>query len=490
MDAIPSIKSKNLKTQIVVIGAGGGGLAAALTAIENGVKDIVVLEKRINVGGHSARANGIFACGSPVQERQGIKTDGDEFFRKFMRWTHWSRINPRIVRAYINKSGDTIRWLEKEGLDFILIPGLHPDQPPTGHWPAKGPEGKNVARLIKVLEKNFKAMGGQVFLNTTCTKILRGRNGRVAGVEATGKDGKYQIKAECVIVASGGFAANKDLLKKYCPEYSEGLHFDKNSVTTNIGDGLLMASNNGAALGDAISLLKGGPHPDITPIGAAGGIIGNPNTVWVNQKGKRFIDEGSSNMMFESVNAILLQPDSVMYSLFDNTIRQQAEEAVLGVQVIHGSQIPTEKGLYGQAEQAGSAVKISDSWDDIAAWMGAEPKVLKDTINEYNSFCKKGYDNDFIKDKTYLRPICNPPYYAVRGVTSIIDTLGGIKTNEHMECLDIKGSPIHGLYAAGVIVDGFEGETYCADLPGSACGFAINSGCIAGENSATFVLKK
>ena len=147
-----------------------------------------------------------------------------------------------------------------------------------------------------------------------------------------------------------------------------------------------------------------------------------------------------------------------------------------------------EKELRKRAEEDGAAIKISDSWDEIANWIGADPKVLKATIDEYNSFCDQGYDEIFAKERRYLLPLRSAPYYALRGMPVFLDTLGGIRINENMEVLDNQDNPIPGLYAAGVTTSGWESETYCGDLSGSAFGFAINSGRIAGENAVKFAL--
>jgi len=131
-------------------------------------------------------------------------------------------------------------------------------------------------------------------------------------------------------------------------------------------------------------------------------------------------------------------------------------------------------------------VKISNSWDEIAEWIGAAPEVLKDTIAHYNAFCNQGYDENFAKERRYLLPLHSAPYYAIRGLSVLLDTIGGIKINERMEVLDNQNDPIPGLYAAGVITSGWESEIYCSALSASAFGFAINSGRIAGENAIYF----
>jgi fumarate reductase flavoprotein subunit len=486
----------NLQADLVIIGSGGAGLAAAVSALEKGVKDIVVLEKRGNLGGNSARAEGLFACESPVQKRLGINISRDEYFKKAMSWAHWSRVNPRIVRAYINKSGDTIRWFEEKGVNFEVTPSQPGQLPFLGadewHIPTRGPEGRNGARLIKILEKQFKGAGGKLLLNTECKKIIRGRKGEVTGVLAVKGDGEeFRIDSGSVVIATGGFAANTELLKRYCPEYREGIHFDENAVT-NIGDGLLIAAEAGAAISDAVGVLKEGPRSNFKGRFPLFFLL-SPHTLWVNKKGKRFIDEGAGYMAFESVNALLMQPDCVMYAIFDSTTAQDLT-AIFPEEIkrmSHGMPpfaSPDEKEIRKIAASDNATFKISDSWEEIADWIRADPVVLKSTVNQYNSFYYRGYDEEFAKDVRLLHPVSKAPFYVIKGIITMIDTTGGIKTSEFMEVLDTKGNIISGLYAAGVIVDGFEGHTYDSEMAGSALGFAINSGRIAGENIARNIL--
>ena len=140
-----------------------------------------------------------------------------------------------------------------------------------------------------------------------------------------------------------------------------------------------------------------------------------------------------------------------------------------------------DKRLQREAEKGN--VKISESWADIAKWMGAAPKVLKDTVREYNNSCDQGYDELMSKNREYLQPLRTPPYYALKCYQGFLGTIGGIKVNHHMEVLNQNDDPIPGLYAVGCAVGGWESETYCLALSGSAFGFALNSGRIAGENA-------
>ena len=131
-------------------------------------------------------------------------------------------------------------------------------------------------------------------------------------------------------------------------------------------------------------------------------------------------------------------------------------------------------------------IKAAGSWDEIARWIGADTKVLRSTMDEYNLCAVRGYDSTFLKDKGYLVALSTPPYYAMRCRTSIIGTIGGIKVNHRMEVLDRLHNPIRGLYAAGTDVGGWEPHTYNVHLSGSTLGFPLNSGRIAGEEAARF----
>jgi fumarate reductase flavoprotein subunit len=210
-----------------------------------------------------------------------------------------------------------------------------------------------------------------------------------------------------------------------------------------------------------------------------------PNTVWVNKKGLRFTDESIGYNWPQAANALNRQPDKMSYTLLDEDIKKGFIEDGL----IKGYRHPPltkltrlEKRL--QAEVEKGTVKISDSWADIARWMGASQKVLNQTIREYNESCDKGCDELMAKDRLYLQPLRRPPFYALKCYQGFLGTIGGIRINHHMQVLNQDDNPIRGLYATGCVTGGWESDTYCLALSGSAFGFALNSGRIAGENAA------
>jgi fumarate reductase flavoprotein subunit len=501
--------AKNLEAEVVVIGGGGAGLSAAIAAAENGCKDVIVLEKAGSATGSTGMAHDVFGAESPVQKRLGIDASKDELFKTAMEWAHWTRINPRIVRAFIDKSGDTIDWLEKMGLSFELIQ-YYPNQVPLVRHSVKG----HGHALMKALRDRCQDLGGKILTRTAATKLLRDASGNINGVVAESKEGEIRIKTGSVIVATGGYGNNKEMLKKYLPNYHDTISYD--GPPSNTGDGILMATAIGAAtdgLGtanlhgpflkpksDSHAMKMDAANPDGAPIRITLWFLAwEPETLWVNKKGVRFIDEGYNLAFFAFGNAVMLQPDGITYTLFDAStlrtiekqglIRPGAASRANWLPVSAATPLPgLEREVQKQADKGD--LKIANSLDEIAAWMGADPAVLKATVDEYNTACDDKHDGLFAKDRRYLLPLRTPPFYAVRANVGLCDTYGGIKINEKMEALDTKDNPIPGLYAAGTTAGCWESESYCYRLTGHLVGFALNSGRIAGESAARYLCKK
>jgi fumarate reductase flavoprotein subunit len=467
---------QGMKAQTVIIGGGGAGLAAAVAAAEKGAK-VILLEKRLKPGGDTALAGGFFASESPALKRLRSESSSDELFKAAIGYAHW-KTNPRILRAFINKSGDTVQWLEGMGVKFEDISQFIPLQGPRiMHLPMGLGAG-----LVRVLVKKCQSLGVKILYRTAAEKILIDKSGKVTGVTARSKGEAFTISAKSVIIGSGGYAGNRELLKKYYPFYTETLHC---IGLPHKGDGLLMAMEIGAATEGLGTLLLRGPifpgSMDITHVAM------EPTTIWVNKRGERFVDEAIGYNWPESANALNRQPERTSYTLLDERIKQYFIEEGL----IKGYRHPPLTKMTGlqkrlQAEADKGTVKISNSWGDVARWIGAAPRVLKETIKEYNASCDRGYDMPFLKDRRYLFPLRTPPYYVLKCYQGFLGTIGGIKINHHMEVLNQQDDPIHGLYAAGSITGGWESDTYCLRLSGSAFGFALNSGRIAGENAVKY----
>ena len=491
-------EDSQLQTHLIVIGAGGAGLAAALAAAEEGCKDVIVIEKTAAPGGNTALGGGLFAVESPLHKAEGIATSRDDTYRSATQWAHWKN-DPRVVRAYVDKSGDTIRWLSEKGLGFRLHV-LYPGQSPALWHMTSGTE------LIKALRRHCERAGIRLLTHTVATKLAMTAGGHVAGVEAVSEGRSLAITGGCVVLATGGFGGSRQLLRRFVPGYKESVNYVGRA--RNVGEGLMLAEGVGAAVDDQVALLFEGPSTSISRkfclttdpprdvpgiVGAILRSLGNLAklrfVVWVNKVGRRFTSESVYPIDMACGHQILRQPDGVCFAVFDDKIRQLIEDRGL-IASIGANMGPVRvPALRSQLErfQGFGAATIADSWADVAGWIGADPSVLTGEIDEYNEACDCGYDAVFLKDRQYLLPLRTPPFYAIRCHTLLMDTLGGIRVDEKMKVLDRQGRPIPGLYAAGVCAGGLLGDLYNYDLPGSAQGFAINSGRIAGENAAAYI---
>jgi len=515
----PGSADLNLEADLVILGGGGAGLCAALAAGDDSCKNIVVLEKRASPTGNSAMGGGSFAVESPVQKRQGIDAPRDKYFKAALSFANW-KINPRIVRVFVDTSGDTIRWLEEMGVKFQPLPSPLPikagvpaaapqatrrslasfitEPPITYHVP----EGEGAA-MMKILRQTCDIRGVRILVHTKAEKILTDNNRLISGVLASSETDQIYVKARAVIIATGGYGDNKELLKKYSRIYRDDMEYQGVPLLT--GDGLIMATEVGAAVENAGTLLLEGP---LVPTSIHLNIVGRrgepikvplvafawePTLLWVNKNGQRFITEDDAGP-FNGGNAVAIQPDNTAFVLFDGaTVQRIAQHGGLRGTALRSAPLAAQQGplpnLHEELvrQQEGGRMKIADSIEEIAHWMGADPAILKAAINEYNGACDERCDRLFAKQPENLVPVRTPPFYALKCSSAFLDTIGGIKINERMEVISQAGKPIPGLYAAGVITGGWQDETYCAQLLGSARGFALNSGRIAGKSAAEFL---
>jgi fumarate reductase flavoprotein subunit len=483
--------AERLNADIVVLGGGGAGMAAALAAAENGASNIVVLEKRAATGGNSGTGGGPGAVGGPVQRRQGIQLSKDEYFKNAMSWSRW-KTNPRVVRTLINESGDTIGWLEKQGVQFFPITML-----PTYHIPVG--EGREMMGLLRT---RAEELGVRVLVRTGATRLVTDERGGIRGVEAESAEKKIVIDTGCVVIATGGYGSNGELLRRYCDSYRDGMEYHG---IPNDGDGLLMATAAGAAVENAGTMLLEGPLVSTAvrlPIMRGEeetirlplvSFAWEPYLVWVNKYGRRFMAEDAGRA-FEGGNAVARQPDNLCFVLFDGAIcRTLSEQGFLRGRPLPDAPAEMQRGplpgldeaLRLQAEKG--TLHIAQSWAEMAKWIGCDGAALETTIAEYNDACAHNYDSLFCKDRENLLPLCTPPYYAIKCTSAFLDTIGGIKIDEEMQVLNSEGCSIPGLFAAGVITGGWETDTYFFHLLGSARGFALTSGRIAGANAAAYV---
>lgn len=484
MNSGQPLNNENPEADVVVIGGGGSGLAAAAAAAEKGAR-VILLEKKGAPGGNGIHVLGIFAAESPAQRRLSIDSPKDEFFKLFMNYSHW-KVNPRIFRTFVDKSGDTIRWLEEKGLEFNDIPPMFFGyRYQTYHrimHKRTGPE------ILKALHKNCQQLGVRLYFHSAAKKIVTKSDGAVTGVLVKTPKGELKISTKTVIIATGGYGGSQELLKKYRPSYSEDMIYTGLPHLT--GDGLLMATEIGAATEGLGTLLL---HTHFFKGSAfVNGLAQDPHTLWVNKNGERFADESLTFDPTECGNAIDRQPGKLVYALCDENLKNKLmEEGFLktGPGWSLGVKVPNlDKEL--QSEIGKGTVKSARSWDEIAAWIGAKPEVLRATLDEYNSSCDRGHDTFLVKHQRFLQALRTPPFYAMRCYLWFLTTIGGIKINQDMEVLDKEDKPIPGLYAGGDTTGGWESDTYCILLSGHAFSFAVNSGRIAGENAAGYIFGK
>ncbi|MGD0780525.1 MAG: FAD-dependent oxidoreductase [Dehalococcoidales bacterium] len=474
------------ETDVVVVGSGASGLVAALTAAEGGAK-VIVFEKQRSLGGTSNFFEGTFAVESAMQRERYITYSRDEAFKNIMEYSHWIA-NPRLVRAIVNESGATIGWLQQQGIVFTDATINMPDSPRTYHVI----KGKGEA-VIKALTVKAKEKGVDIRLATPVKRLIK-QGDRVAGVMAEVDGEEVTVKAKVVIIASGGYANNKEWIKKYT-----GFDLDVNLIpvgnTDKMGDGIRMAWEAGAAEESKglLELFRVGPIGQEFAMGGPIECAVLQPGLWVNPRGERFCDESIAFYDSSVGNVNAKYKEGYTFSIFDEVmIKRMLEKGIdkgPAMASLPGSK-PTDiyREMQAALERGTTEIFEADSVAGLAGKIGVKPDVLQATIEKYNECCEKRYDEVFAKDSKYLWPIKGPKYYAVKAHTVFLGTMGGIKINEKAEVLDKKEAVIPGLYAVGFDAGGMYGDSYpikCSS--GLASAFAMNSGRIAGKNALKFI---
>jgi fumarate reductase flavoprotein subunit len=474
------------ETDVVVIGSGASGLAAALTAAEGGAR-VIVFEKQRTPGGTSNFFEGMFAVESQMQRERYIEYSRDRAFKNIMEYSHW-RANPRLVRAIVDESAGTIAWLQQQGVEFADVTINMPHSPRTYHIV----KGAGLA-VVKTLVTKAKAKGVDLKLGTPVKRIVK-EAGRVTAVLVEGESGDIRVNTKAVVIASGGYANNKEWIRKYTG-FDLGSNLLPVGNVDKFGDGIRMAWEAGAAE-EGISVLELYRAGPITT--EIGGQVEWPTVqpdLWVNPRGERFCDEtvGFYDSSVGNVNAKYKEGYTV--SLFDDSIKQRMMERgidkCVNVRTPSGSKpLNFDKELRILFEKGNTDVFVADSVEELATKLGMDAAVLKATIEEYNGFCEKRHDDLFAKDPKYLWPLKGPKFYAVKAHTITLGTMGGIKINHNTEVVDKKENVIPGLYAAGFDAGGMYGDSYHVPVAsGSSVGFAFNSGRIAGKSALKYLTK-
>lgn len=479
--ALPVFAAKTMDVDIVVVGAGGSGTAAAYAAAQAGAKSVVILEKQPGVGGTANNAEGIFAAGSRMQLENSVDLPTDEAFQLIMNYSHW-RANARLVRAFVDKTADTVEWLQKAGVGFEGLTSNYPNGLRSWHiFDGRG------ASMIKILQAQFPKMNITLLKETPGQKLIM-KNGKAVGVMAEDAEGEtLQINSKAVIVATGGFLNNKEMLKKYT-RYADVTPVGNIGKT---GDGVNMMIEAGAATEGLEVMQSYRPGIPGEPTDSHLAAPGRQPYLWVNVQGERFCDE-MVIFQWPFAGNCLEREGGMVWTVFDSNTKDyminHGLDVGVGVMVPIGSKLDRlEKDLV-RGEKSGFVIKAG-SIAELAKKAGMDPAKLENTIKNYNRYSANKHDEEFAKNPKYLQPVTKGPFYAIKMFPTALGTLGGAKVSKDMEVLDKNNNPIPGLYAVGNDAGGMYGDSYDLLMAGSTIGFAVNSGRMAAEHAVNYIKK-
>lgn len=480
---------KTLETDIVIVAGGPAGLAAAIAAGEKGLKSII-LEKSSTTGGAANMGMGPLGIDTKIQKAAFNNISVAEALDLHMQYTHY-QVDEDLVQTYFNKSADTIEWLEEMGVEFAGAFRYFKESEATWHIvkPENGVIGPRAASaMIKAMTERSKALGCEILLGTPAVDLLQ-ENGKVCGAVGTDADGNgIEVRGKAVIVCTGGFGNNKEMIKQ---EFGLNLaeDFFPFMIPGITGDGLRMMWNAGAAkFGANIEAIY--QLPDNLNWFLLDAVLRQPNLL-INQNGDRFMNEGYMGNTTFTGNALRLQPGNYGYCIMDGGIlREYKKNGPDIVDIVHPAEafIAFEGQAATAVEQGYEAYFEADTIPELAEKLGIDPDKLQDTIDEYNEMCECGVDSKFHKEQKYLHPITGKGKYLVgKFYLAAYGTVGGVRINKYCEVLDEDQLPIEGLYSAGSDANTIYGDSYNFTLPGNTMGFAVNTGRMAGESAADYI---
>ena len=497
-----SAEDSTVEADVVVVGAGGAGMTAAITAAAEG-KSVVIVESQPMVGGNSVRATGGMNAGKTVYQDENefgesagvektLKTAAEKYadnetitaLAKTVseQWAAYQAnptgyfdsvelmeldtmiggkgINdPELVETLCANSADAIDWLDEHGITLHDVSSFGGASVKRIHRPVNA-EGKTVSvgsYMIPLLEENCKKAGVQILLNTTANEILTDANGVAAGIKATGSTGEtVTVNAKAVVLTTGGFGANLDMVVKYKPEL-------KGFMTTNAagiqGQGIEMAEAIGAATVDMDQIQI---HPTVEANTAAlitEGLRGD-GAVLINAEGKRFIDEVGTRDVVSA--AEIAQTGSYSWLVVDQAMVDASS-------VIQGY---IKKGY----------TVTGETYEELGKAMGVDAAAFAETMEKWNGYVEAKNDPDFGRT-SFANPLNTAPYYAVKVTAGVHHTMGGLKINANTEVLNEKGEVIPGLFAAGEVTGGVHGANR---LGGNAVADFTVFGRIAGAAASNY----
>ncbi|WP_304855945.1 FAD-dependent oxidoreductase [Adlercreutzia caecimuris] len=482
--SVPTDIAETLSCDIVIVGAGISGLSAAVQAVENGSK-VMVLEAGGVAGGNGAGTEGVFAVGSALQKSLNIEINEVDIIRTELEEGQWVT-NGALWYDMVHNSAANIDWLVENGVQFSgnvdnYGAGLYN----TMHW---FDNDSAVTSYIEPMQAKAEQLGAEFRFQTTASQ-LKQENGVVCGVYAEDDKGNViEVNAKAVILASGGIGANPELLCKAGMSQNQVDEMGGSMCSPTVrGDGYTMAMavggrdflRNAAIQGFQMVKAFGTDTtvPYNSPLNGGNGIVGNGLCIWVNQDGRRFNDESLAMTFNMAANLGACLGNRESYALFDQAILDNCGLDETDRKVV-------EDAL---ANNDGTSVFFADTIDELAEHFNLDVATLSGTVDRYNDFCAQGFDGEFGKAASFLAPISSGPFYIARIDALIVVVDGGIMTNIRSEVLNNDTLPIPGLYAVGLDGAMLWRNVYTQNMPGTAMANNINSGRTAANAAAAYI---
>ena len=481
-------KETTIETQVVIAGAGGAGLAAATASIQEGY-DMILMEKQSYAGGGFNYVEGVFGLNSPVQEAAGVHMEVETVFKQSMDFSHWLS-NASLLKAFYEHAGGSIAWLMDLGVKFR---GVITANPPDGNVAWHLFDGGQAGRLaVQTLQKMIEdSSNGEILFETPATDLII-ENGKVAGIKSVRPDGSIlNIKADAVILATGGFSSNQELKDKYLrfPGYQNI------GAGGREGDGIHMLEQVNANLTGMSAVLEAGlvmPIPISQQMGPETrypGILSaiyNEGLLTVSSKGDRYMNE---RLPIEYRSNATETVGGKAYVVFDQ--KTVDEFMTTGQRFGFGapSLVPElQAGLDKALGEGVDWVAKADSIAELADKTGMDPVRLAESVSKINTYTAQGYDPDFYLEKNALFSIEEGPFYAVEVILGMYATVGGSQVTENLQVINKDGEIVPSLYAIGLDAGGLYGDTYDMRIAnGAASGFSITSGRLAVKHISTWL---
>lgn len=491
--AEPKTASETQECDVVVVGLGAAGLLAAQGAAKKGASVIAVDAASSMVGTTNTRTSAAFAVGSSLQEPSPDPLTIKEFMDYINVGTNYQS-NNKVLRPLIEASGRAVDVFVEAGMPFnVDFASATKDSPMMVRGGCV--YGVNGEERAEYFTKIADDAGVTCLFSTVAESILL-EGGVVSGIQCVGEnDAVIDIKAKAVVLASGGFLGSEEETAKYFA----GAKIVNMGNALNTGAGVNMALDAGAQMGKCFSISMneyGGANKKATPTFSFRPNMGTNEAmrlpvfggILVDSTGSRFINEG---VMCEKTMFCCepLVRESYYYAICDEAFMKRWESTplpeFLGDARMKGMfadvVAETVREEFETAIEEGWGYK-ADTLEDLAAHY--KLPNLVETIAQYNEYCSKGADEQFFVDEKFLTPIAEGPFYIIESMPAGWLSLGGIKCDANCQALDADNQPISGLYVAGADADLFTSPYYAA---GSANGFAVASGLIAGEAAALSV---